>query len=37
VRWGIIDALLALVMLPFAIGMWLIDRMVWAIAALQGG
>jgi hypothetical protein len=36
VRWGIVDAILALVMLPFAIWMWLIDRMVWAIASLSG-
>jgi hypothetical protein len=34
--WGIVDAILALVMLPFAIWMWLIDRMVWAIASLVG-
>lgn len=34
--WGIVDAILALIMLPFAIWMWIIDRMVWAIASLQG-
>jgi hypothetical protein len=32
--WGIVDALLALIMLPFAVGMWIIDRMVWLIARL---
>jgi hypothetical protein len=32
--WGIVDALLALVMLPFAVGMWIIDRTVWLIASL---
>ncbi len=35
--WGIVDAILALVMLPFAVWMWLIDRMVWVIATLIGG
>lgn len=34
--WGIVDAILALVMLPFAIWMWIIDRMVWAISILIG-
>jgi hypothetical protein len=34
--WGIVDAILALIMLPFAIWMWIIDRMVWAIVALTG-
>lgn len=33
--WGIVDVILALVMLPFAVWVWLIDRMVWAIAKLQ--
>jgi hypothetical protein len=35
--WGIVDVILALVLLPFAIGMWIIDRMVWVIAATLGG
>ena len=34
--WGIVDFILAVVMLPFAIWMWIIDRMVWAIAQLAG-
>ncbi len=34
--WGIVDIILGLVMLPFAIWMWLIDRMVWGIATLIG-
>jgi hypothetical protein len=34
--WGIVDVILALVMLPFAIWMWLIDRMVWVIATVIG-
>jgi hypothetical protein len=33
--WGIVDVILALVMLPFAVWVWVIDRMVWAIAKLQ--
>jgi len=33
--WGIVDVILAIVMLPFGIWMWLIDRMVAAIAKLQ--
>ena len=33
--WGIVDAILALIMLPFAVWMWLIDRMVWVIATLN--
>ena len=32
--WGPVDAILALVMLPFAIWMWIIDRLVAGIAAL---
>jgi hypothetical protein len=32
--WGIVDAILALVLLPFAVWVWLVDRMVWAIARL---
>jgi hypothetical protein len=34
--WGIVDAILALIMLPFAAWMWIIDRMVWVIAQLTG-
>lgn len=34
--WGTVDFILAVVMLPFAIWMWIIDRMVWAIAQLAG-
>jgi hypothetical protein len=34
--WGVVDVILALVMLPFAVWMWIIDRMVWAVARLQG-
>lgn len=34
--WGIVDAILALLMLPFAIWMWLIEKMVNGISALQG-
>jgi hypothetical protein len=33
--WGIVDVILALVMLPFAVWVWIIDRMVWAIAHIQ--
>ena len=36
VTWGIVDFILAVVLLPFAIWMWIIDRMVWAIAQLAG-
>jgi uncharacterized membrane protein len=32
--WGIVDVILGVVMLPFAVWMWLIDRMVAGIAAL---
>jgi hypothetical protein len=34
--WGIVDAILAFIMLPFAVWMWIIDRMVWIIATLTG-
>ena len=34
--WGIVDVILAAVMLPFAVWMWLIDRMVWVIARAVG-
>ena len=33
--WGIVDVILAVVMLPFAVWMWLIERMVLGISALQ--
>jgi len=33
--WGIVDVLLGILMLPFAIWIWLIERMVGAVAALQ--
>jgi hypothetical protein len=33
--WGPVDVILAIVLLPFAVWVWLIDRMVWAIARLQ--
>jgi hypothetical protein len=33
--WGIVDAILAVLILPFAVWVWVIDRMVWAIAKLQ--
>ena len=36
VAWGIVDGILAVVMLPFAISMWVIDRLVWAVAQLAG-
>jgi hypothetical protein len=33
--WGIVDAILALIMLPFAVWMRLIDRMLWVIATFN--
>ena len=33
--WGLVDVILAVVLFPFAVWVWLIDRMVWAIAKLQ--
>jgi hypothetical protein len=36
VTWGIVDAILALVMLPFGVWMFVIERMVRALAALGG-
>ncbi len=33
--WGIVDTILGLVMLPFGIWMWLIERMTLAVSALQ--
>jgi lauroyl/myristoyl acyltransferase len=35
--WGIVDAILALVMLPFALGMGIIDGLAWLIGKLLGG
>jgi hypothetical protein len=32
--WGIVDAILAVIMLPFGVWMWAIDRIVAGIAAL---
>jgi hypothetical protein len=34
VAWGIVDAILTLTMLPFAIWVGIVDGMVWAIANL---
>jgi hypothetical protein len=34
--WGIVDAVLGLVMLPFGVWMLIIERMVRAVAALGG-
>ena len=34
--WGIVDVILAVVMLPFGIWMFVIERMVGAVAALEG-
>jgi hypothetical protein len=33
--WGIVDAILGILMLPFGIWIWLIERMVLAVSALQ--
>jgi hypothetical protein len=33
--WGIVDVILGVVMLPFGVWIWLIERMVGAISALQ--
>jgi hypothetical protein len=33
--WGPVDVILAILLLPFAVWVWLIDRMVWAVAKLQ--
>ena len=33
--WGIVDVILGIVMLPFGIWIWIIERMVWAVSALQ--
>ena len=33
--WGIVDVILGVVMLPFGIWIWIIDRMVWVVSALQ--
>ena len=34
ISWGIVDAILAVIMLPFGVWMWAIDRSVAGIAAL---
>jgi hypothetical protein len=34
VSWGIVDGILAVIMLPFGVWMWVIDRSVAGIAAL---
>ena len=36
VTWGIVDAILAVVMLPFGVWLFVIERMVRALAALGG-
>ena len=36
VSWGIVDVILAVIMLPFGIGMYLIERLVGAAAAIFG-
>ena len=33
--WGIVDVILAILMLPFGLWIWLIERMVLAVSALQ--
>jgi hypothetical protein len=33
--WGIVDVLLGIVMLPFGVWIWLIERLVAAASALQ--
>jgi hypothetical protein len=33
--WGIADVILGVVMFPFAVWMWLIERMVMGISGLQ--
>jgi hypothetical protein len=33
--WGIVDVILGIVMLPFGVWIWLIERMVGAVSALQ--
>lgn len=34
--WGIVDVILALIMLPFGVWMFVIERMVRAVAAVGG-
>ena len=34
--WGIVDAILGMVMLPFGVWMFVIERMVRAVAAVGG-
>ena len=33
--WGIVDVILGVAMFPFALWMWLIERMVLAVSSLQ--
>ena len=33
--WGIVDVILGVVMLPFGVWIWFIERMVGAVSALQ--
>ena len=33
--WGIVDVILGAVMLPFGVWIWIIERMVGAVSALQ--
>jgi hypothetical protein len=33
--WGIVDVILGIIMLPFGVWIWLIERMVGAVSALQ--
>jgi hypothetical protein len=33
--WGIVDVILGVMMLPFGVWIWLIERMVGAVSALQ--
>jgi hypothetical protein len=33
--WGIVDVILGILMLPFGIWIWLIERMVLAVSALK--
>jgi hypothetical protein len=35
IAWGTVDVILGVVMFPFAVWMWVIERMVMAISALQ--
>ncbi|MDQ6672589.1 MAG: hypothetical protein M3069_17915 [Chloroflexota bacterium] len=33
IAWGIVDVILAVLMLPFGLAMLLIERIVWAVTA----